>query len=71
MNEVKSSYQSVMIQVVIQGSLLGLALFNSFIDYLGGGIECTLRKLVCDTRFGGSLVLEVRKALQGDPDRLD
>lgn len=44
--------------------------FNGFINYMDTGVKYTLRKIVNDTKMGGTLDFEGTEALQRDLGRL-
>ncbi|KAJ7409912.1 hypothetical protein WISP_111561 [Willisornis vidua] len=48
-----SKWRSMMSDV-LQGSVLGLVLFNIFVSDMGSGIECSLNKFVNDTKMSES-----------------
>ncbi|KAF4794637.1 hypothetical protein TURU_099350 [Turdus rufiventris] len=57
---------------MFKGSILGLALFNSFINDLDRGLEGMLHKFADDTKLGGTFdSLEGRKILQGEHNILE
>lgn len=66
------SRQRLVISAVHQGSIMGLELFNIFINNIDSGIEYVLSTFADDTKLRGAVnMVEGRDAIQSDLYRLE